>query len=182
MRTFASLLAIEGGCLPLLPHASSTALFAILAALIILCMGGGLGTMPSTAGEFFGVSRAGGIYGLMLIAWSIGGIVGPLVVNALIGPNKNYTAGFTTVGIIALLAIMRIPDEAAVHATRGQGWPDVIRTRRSATRAALSSRTSRPTAPPSRQPKPVWAASPASEATPNPSHRRRAVRGGHIVG
>jgi MFS transporter, OFA family, oxalate/formate antiporter len=106
MPVFASLLAIEGVCLVLLPHASSTALFAILAALIILCMGGGLGTMPSTAGKFFGVSRVGGIYGLMLMAWSIGGIVGPLVVNALIGTNKNYTAGFTTVGIIALAAIV----------------------------------------------------------------------------
>ena len=106
MPAFASLLAIEGVCLLLLPHASSTALFAMLASLTILCMGGGLGAMPSTAGRFFGVSRAGGIYGLMLIAWSIAGVVGPLVVHALIDTNKNYTAGFTTVGIIALAAIV----------------------------------------------------------------------------
>lgn len=105
MPAFASLLAIEGGCLLLLPHASSPALFTILAALIYLCYGGGFGAMPSTAGRFFGVSRAGAIYGLMLMAWSIGGIVGPLVVNDIVGTHKNYTAGFTTVGVIALAAI-----------------------------------------------------------------------------
>jgi len=61
--------------------------------------------MPSTAGKFFGVSRAGAIYGLMLIAWSLGGILGPLIANGLIGHNKNYTTAFTVVGCIALAAI-----------------------------------------------------------------------------
>ena len=42
-----------------------------LGAVIYLCYGGGFGTMPATAGDYFGVKNAGAIYGLMLIAWSI---------------------------------------------------------------------------------------------------------------
>lgn len=75
----------------------------MLAALIYTCYGGGFGTMPSTAGQFFGVKNAGGIYGLMLIAWSIGGVAGPLVTTALIGDDKNYTLAFTVIGAISLV-------------------------------------------------------------------------------
>jgi OFA family oxalate/formate antiporter-like MFS transporter len=82
------------------------ALFFILAAVVYLCYGGAFGTMPATAGDFFGVKYAGGIYGLMLVGWSIGGVVGPLIAAALIGANKNYSAAYTTIGIIALVAII----------------------------------------------------------------------------
>lgn len=106
MPAFMAILGIQGVCLLLLPHATSVVLFAILAALIYTCYGGGFGTMPSTAGKFFGIKHAGAIYGLMLVAWSIGGVVGPTVVTKVIGANKAYTAGFTVVGIIALVALV----------------------------------------------------------------------------
>ncbi len=79
-------------------------LFIVLAALIYTCYGNGFGTMPSTAGTVFGATNAGGIYGLMLIAWSIGGVVGPLLATWLVGSERNYTLAFTTIGVIGLLA------------------------------------------------------------------------------
>lgn len=106
MPAFMGILAVEGVCLLLIPHASSPVLFFVLAALVYLCYGGGFGTMPSTAGDFFGVRHAGAIYGLMLIAWSIGGVVGPLLTSSLIGEDKNYTLAYTVVGIIALVALV----------------------------------------------------------------------------
>jgi MFS transporter, OFA family, oxalate/formate antiporter len=105
MPAFALMLGLQGICLLLIPHASNAALFFILAAIVYLCYGGGFGTMPATAGDFFGVKHAGAIYGLMIIGWSIGGIVGPLVISALIGDNKNYTLAYTVIAIIALVAI-----------------------------------------------------------------------------
>jgi OFA family oxalate/formate antiporter-like MFS transporter len=99
------ILGIQGLCLILIPHASSPALFAVLAALVYTCYGGGFGTMPSTAGKFFGVANAGAIYGLMLVGWSIGGIIGPLLIASLIGDDKAYTLGFTVVGVIALAGL-----------------------------------------------------------------------------
>ena len=106
MVTFILILAIEGVCILLIPHVQNAALFFVLAALVYLCYGGAFGTMPATAGDFFGVKNAGGIYGLMLIGWSLGGVVGPLIAAKLIGGDKDYTAAYTTIGIIALVAIV----------------------------------------------------------------------------
>ena len=105
MPAFMGILGIQGVCLILIPHAGNAAIFAVLAALIYTCYGGGFGTMPSTAGKFFGVTNAGAIYGLMLIGWSIGGIIGPLLIASLIGEDKAYTLGFTVVGVIALAGL-----------------------------------------------------------------------------
>jgi len=106
MPAFAAMLGLQGICLLLIPHASSATLFFILAAVIYLCYGGGFGTMPATAGDYFGVRHAGAIYGLMILGWSLGGIIGPLVISALIGGGKNYTLGYSVVAIIALVAIV----------------------------------------------------------------------------
>jgi OFA family oxalate/formate antiporter-like MFS transporter len=125
MTTFIAILAIEGVCLLLLPHVGNAALFFVLAALIYLCYGGAFGTMPATAGDFFGLKNAGAVYGLMLIGWSIGGVVGPLIAAALIGGDKDYTTAYTTIGIITLVAI------AAAAVTR------IPRVRHSATEGEL---------------------------------------------
>jgi MFS transporter, OFA family, oxalate/formate antiporter len=106
MKTFAAILVLQGVCLILLPHASNAAFFAILAAVVYLCYGGTFGTMPATAGDFFGVRNAGAIYGLMLVGWSLGGIIGPVIASALIGEEKAYTLAYTTIGVIALASVL----------------------------------------------------------------------------
>ena len=106
MPAFLGILGIQAVCLLLIPHASNTAMFAILAALIYTCYGGAFGTMPSTAGRFFGVRNVGAIYGLMLVGWSIGGVIGPLLIASLIGDTKAYTRGFTIIGIITIVAMV----------------------------------------------------------------------------
>ena len=127
MPAFMGILGIQGVCLLLIPHVGNAALFAVLAALVYLCYGGGFGTMPSTAGKFFGVKNVGAIYGLMLIGWSIGGVVGPLLIASLIGSEKAYTLGFTVIGVITLAALIlplvtkppRRPDEASAAPSEG---------------------------------------------------------------
>jgi OFA family oxalate/formate antiporter-like MFS transporter len=106
MPTFATLLGLSGVSLLLLPHARNAALFFILVAIVYVCYGGAFGTMPATAGDFFGVKNAGGIYGLMLIGWSLGGVIGPVIASALIGAEKNYSTAYTTIGIIALVSVV----------------------------------------------------------------------------
>jgi OFA family oxalate/formate antiporter-like MFS transporter len=61
--------------------------------------------MPATAGDFFGVKNAGAIYGLMLVGWSLGGVIGPIVISTLLGDDDNYTLAYTTMGIIALVSV-----------------------------------------------------------------------------
>jgi OFA family oxalate/formate antiporter-like MFS transporter len=103
---FLGILGIQGLALLAIPHAGSQAVFYILCALVYTCYGGAFGTMPSTAGDFFGVKHSGAIYGLMLLGWSIGGVVGPLLISWLIGEDQAYTLGFTVVGIIALAGLV----------------------------------------------------------------------------
>jgi OFA family oxalate/formate antiporter-like MFS transporter len=117
MVTFIVILAVEGVCILLIPHVHNAVLFFILAALVYLCYGGAFGTMPATAGDFFGVKNAGGIYGLMLIGWSLGGVVGPLIAAKLIGSDKDYTTAYTVIGIIALVAII-LPIVTRIPRTR----------------------------------------------------------------
>ena len=105
MPAFAAMLALSGACLLAIPHAENAVLFFVLAAVVYLCYGGAFGTMPATAGDFFGVRNAGAIYGLMLIGWSIGGVAGPLLASLLIGDDGNYTSAYTTIGIVALVAV-----------------------------------------------------------------------------
>jgi OFA family oxalate/formate antiporter-like MFS transporter len=104
MTAFIGMLVLQGICFLILPHAAAFWLFAILAAVVYLAYGGGFGTMPATAGDHFGLRGAGAIYGLMLVGWSIGGVVGPLLVANLIN-GKSYTVAFTTIGILALASV-----------------------------------------------------------------------------
>jgi OFA family oxalate/formate antiporter-like MFS transporter len=134
MRTFIAILAIEGVCILLIPHTHNAILFFILAALVYLCYGGAFGTMPATAGDFFGVKNAGGIYGLMLIGWSLGGVVGPLIAAKLIGTDKDYTTAYTVIGIIALVAII-LPIVTRIPRTRQNASEGVLGTEGAGTAA-----------------------------------------------
>lgn len=105
MPSFALMLGLQGVCLLLLPRFGNEVVFFVLAAVVYLCYGGGFGTMPATAGDYFGVKHAGAIYGLMLVGWSLGGVIGPLIASALIGEDQAYDVAYTTIGVIALVAV-----------------------------------------------------------------------------
>src|SRR5919112_1880764 len=107
MREFLGMLALQAVCFVILPHAAAFAIFAILAALIYLAYGGGFGTMPATAADYFGTPNAGAIYGAMIVAWSIGGVTGPLVLSKLYEANdQTYAVPFTVIAVIALVALV----------------------------------------------------------------------------
>jgi len=61
--------------------------FSALVCYILLCFGGGFGTMPSFVMDVFGTQRMSVMYGAMLTAWSAAGVAGPLLVASL---KDNY--------------------------------------------------------------------------------------------
>jgi MFS transporter, OFA family, oxalate/formate antiporter len=106
MAAFMGMLGLQAVCFFVLPHARPFVLFSILAALVYLAYGGGFGTMPATAADYFGTPNAGAIYGAMIVAWSIGGVVGPLVTALLYeASGKSYTLPFTVLAIVALVSV-----------------------------------------------------------------------------
>jgi OFA family oxalate/formate antiporter-like MFS transporter len=105
MPAFLGMLAVQGVAFLILPHVGF-AIFAVLSAFIYLAYGGGFGTMPATAADFFGTPNAGAIYGAMIVAWSAGGVVGPLLAAQLYESSGSYDLPFTVIGIIALVALV----------------------------------------------------------------------------
>lgn len=59
---------------------SNSWIFGILVCYVLLCYGGGFGTMPSFIHDIFGSKLMASAYGVILTAWGAGGIVGPQLV------------------------------------------------------------------------------------------------------
>ena len=79
VKTFRILLGSELIIFIALILSGSPWLFAVLLCWVLLCYGGGFGTMPATISELFGQSKMTVIYGVVLTAWAAGGVVGPQI-------------------------------------------------------------------------------------------------------
>ncbi len=88
----------------LLPVVGVYFLLAIVSFIIVSCYGGGFGTMPSFAADYFGSRDVGTIYGLMLTAWGLGGVLGPLLISGIIDATKSYTLAFYIIAAIMVVS------------------------------------------------------------------------------
>lgn len=66
---------------PLAGEAGRIALFVGIFCAIITMYGGGFATIPAYLSDLFGTQHVGAIHGRLLTAWSVAGILGPVVVN-----------------------------------------------------------------------------------------------------
>jgi MFS transporter, OFA family, oxalate/formate antiporter len=82
----------------------SLAVVAVLFAVVLLCYGGGFGTMPSFAADYFGTKFMGVIYGWILLAWGVGGIVGPIFVALVKDISGSFTGALPVMGVVLLVA------------------------------------------------------------------------------
>ena len=53
----------------ILPNIASVAALTFGSFVVLMCYGGGFGTMPAFTADYFGSKNVGPIYGLMLTAW-----------------------------------------------------------------------------------------------------------------
>lgn len=88
----------------LMTQAKNFVVFSILAVIVALCYGGGFGTMPSFAADYFGPKYSGFVYGTMLTAWGAGGILGPILIARVKDLTGGYTQAMVTIAIIMLLS------------------------------------------------------------------------------
>lgn len=102
-RTFAAIFLLQAGLFVALPSLSSVAAVTAASFLILMNYGGGFGTMPAFAADFFGSKQVGSIYGFMATAWSCGALVGPQIVVRLVKPDGSYTTGFHTLAALMLV-------------------------------------------------------------------------------
>jgi OFA family oxalate/formate antiporter-like MFS transporter len=91
----------------LLPQISGQFLFTVIACYLLACYGGGFATMPAFAADSFGPAYIGRVYGIMLTAWSVAGVIGPMVFAQLKGIALYVAAGLLIVGFFIAMVYKR---------------------------------------------------------------------------
>jgi len=66
---------------PTIGHLGSIPLFIAAFAVILSMYGGGFATIPAYLRDIFGTMHVGAIHGRLLTAWSVAGVLGPVLVN-----------------------------------------------------------------------------------------------------
>ncbi len=88
------------------PSISSAALLTVVAFIVLVCYGGGFGTMPAFAADYFGAKNVGPIYGLMLTAWGFASAFGPLLIAHLRQASGNYRSALHVIAGVMLASIL----------------------------------------------------------------------------
>ena len=70
---------------PAVGRAGQIALFCGIFCLIMTMYGGGFAAIPAYLADLFGTGFVGAIHGRLLTAWSVAGILGPVLVNYVNG-------------------------------------------------------------------------------------------------
>jgi OFA family oxalate/formate antiporter-like MFS transporter len=107
--TFVTMFLIQVGLFWILPSTSSAAILTVLAFTVLMCYGGGFGTMPAFTADYFGSKNVGPIYGLMLTAWGSASAFGPLLIAHMQQSSGSFTSGLHVIaGIMAVSVILPI--------------------------------------------------------------------------
>jgi OFA family oxalate/formate antiporter-like MFS transporter len=117
---FRFMLASQVAVLILLSRVGNPWLFGGLICYVLLCYGGGFGTMPAFVLDVFGTRRMAVVYGAILTAWSAGGVAGPQLVAFLKDRHLSEYAFLVDAAVLAvglvvalLLRSRPLPDPAA---------------------------------------------------------------------
>jgi OFA family oxalate/formate antiporter-like MFS transporter len=107
--TFVTMFLLQVGLFWILPGMTSAAVLTALSFIILMCYGGGFGTMPAFAADYFGSKNVGPIYGLMLTAWGSASAFGPLLIAHLRQSSGSYSSGLHVIaGVMAVSVVLPI--------------------------------------------------------------------------
>jgi MFS transporter, OFA family, oxalate/formate antiporter len=100
---FTLFFAVQTVAFLLLPRISDPLVFQILLFTVLTMYGGGFASLPAFIGDLFGTRQLAAIHGLLLTAWSMAGIAGPMIVAYVRDTTGGYEASFYI--FAALLAV-----------------------------------------------------------------------------
>jgi MFS family permease len=103
-------------------HFNSVGLFVSIAVVLLSMYGGGFATIPAYLRDLFGTHHVSAIHGRLLTAWSVAGVLGPVLVNYMReyqiahGADKasayqtvmHMMAGLLVIGFIANLLVQPV--------------------------------------------------------------------------
>jgi OFA family oxalate/formate antiporter-like MFS transporter len=104
--TFAVMFILQVFLFWFLPSIALPALMTTVTFIVLMCYGGGFGTMPAFTADYFGPKNVGPIYGLMLTAWSFASVFGPLYIARMRETAGNYAGALHVIGVVMLVSIL----------------------------------------------------------------------------
>jgi OFA family oxalate/formate antiporter-like MFS transporter len=104
--TFAVMFVLQVLLFWFLPSIATVSLMTIITFVILMCYGGGFGTMPAFAADYFGPKNVGPIYGLMLTAWSFASAVGPLFIAHMREAAGSYGHALHLIAVSMAISIL----------------------------------------------------------------------------
>jgi MFS family permease len=110
--------------IPIAGRSGSVIFFVTVCAVILSMYGGGFATIPAYLKDLFGAMQVGAIHGRLLTAWSVAGVLGPVLVNyireylknrgaagvGLYAPTMYLMAGLLVIGLICNLAVRPVAE------------------------------------------------------------------------
>jgi OFA family oxalate/formate antiporter-like MFS transporter len=107
--TFAVMFVLQALLFWFLPNIATVSLMTIVTFVVLMCYGGGFGTMPAFAADYFGPKNVGPIYGLMLTAWGFASAVGPLFIAHMRETAGSYHGALHVIaGVMAASILLPI--------------------------------------------------------------------------
>jgi MFS transporter, OFA family, oxalate/formate antiporter len=101
-----------------LPNIATAWFLTMVTFVVLMCYGGGFGTMPAFAADYFGPKNVGPIYGLMLTAWGFASAFGPLLIAHMRETAGSYRGALHVIaGVIAISMLLPL----LVHPPRTRG-------------------------------------------------------------
>jgi OFA family oxalate/formate antiporter-like MFS transporter len=104
--TFAGMFLGQAVLFWFLPSISSAALLTLVSFVILMCYGGGFGTMPAFAADYFGSKNIGPIYGLMLTAWGFASAFGPLLIAYMRQSSGTYRGALHVIAAVMAVSVV----------------------------------------------------------------------------
>jgi MFS family permease len=113
-------------------HLNSVFLFVAISVVLLSMYGGGFATIPAYLRDLFGVYQVSAIHGRLLTAWSVAGVLGPVLVNYMReyqiehGADKasayqtvlHVMAGLLVIGFIANLMVRAVAEKYWLKETK----------------------------------------------------------------
>src|SRR5438552_278435 len=92
-----------------LPNVVAATLMTIVTFVVLMCYGGGFGTMPAFTADYFGPKNVGPIYGLMLTAWGFASAFGPLFIAHMRETTGSYSGALRVIaGVMAVSTLLPV--------------------------------------------------------------------------
>jgi MFS transporter, OFA family, oxalate/formate antiporter len=104
--TFAVMFVLQIVLFWFLPSLHSVGAVTTVGFIILMCYGGGFGTMPAFAADYFGSANVGSIYGLMLTAWGFASAFGPLLIAHMRQSSGSFAGGLHVIAVVMAISVV----------------------------------------------------------------------------